>query len=98
MYLNAALLSSAAAMMIVLAHRLRGHQRLTDAVLPLSILTLAQSEVLLLNYALALVLPSWLAFGTIWALGRASDRPPWMTVVPVGIALVTLPLVEEAVW
>ena len=34
MYLNASLLSLAAAMMIVLAHRIRGHQRLTDAVLP----------------------------------------------------------------
>ena len=44
LYFNAGLLSSSAALMIVLAHRLRGHQRLTDAVLPLSILTLAQSK------------------------------------------------------
>ena len=52
MYLNAALLSLGAVMMIVLAHRLRGHQRLTDAVLPLSILTLAQSEVLMIGFTL----------------------------------------------
>jgi hypothetical protein len=91
-YFNAGLLSSAAAMMIVLAYRLRGHQRLTDAVLPLSILSLAQSETLLLNYTLALVLSSWLAFGVIFVLGRMSQRPPWMTVIPIGIALVILPL------
>jgi hypothetical protein len=92
MYFNAGLLSSAAAMMIVLAHRLRGHQRLTDAVLPLSILTLAQSEALLWNYAMALILSAWLTFGLIWVLGRAPQRPPWMTVIPVGMALVILPL------
>jgi hypothetical protein len=92
LYFNAGLMSSAAALMIVLAHRLRGHQRLTDAVLPLSILTLAQSEALLLNYTLALVLPSWLTFGLIWVLGKASQRPPWMTVVSVGMILVILPL------
>ena len=44
LYFNAGLLSSSAALMIVLAHRLRGHQRLTDAVLPLSILTLANPK------------------------------------------------------
>ncbi|MGO9596803.1 MAG: hypothetical protein ACLP7Q_02150 [Isosphaeraceae bacterium] len=92
MYFNAGLMSLAAASMILLAHRLRGHQRLTDAVLPLSILTLAQSEILLLNYTLVLVLSTWLAFQLISVLGRATERPPWMTVIPFGIALVMLPL------
>ncbi|MBV8487921.1 MAG: hypothetical protein JO161_06545 [Planctomycetaceae bacterium] len=92
MYFNAGLLSLAAALMIVLAYRLRGYQKLTDAVFPLSILSLAQSEVLLLNYALPLVLSSWLAFALIHALGRASDQPPFITVIPIGIALVMLPL------
>lgn len=92
MYLNASLLSLAAAMMIVLAHRIRGHQRLTDAVLPLSILTLAQSEVLLIGFALNLVLTTWLSYELIVVLGRATERPPWMSVVPIGISLVILPL------
>ncbi|MGO9596802.1 MAG: hypothetical protein ACLP7Q_02145 [Isosphaeraceae bacterium] len=92
MYLNAGLVSSAAAMMIVLAHRLRGHQRLTDVVLPLSILTLAQSEVLLIGFALNLVLTALLTFELISVLGRATERPPWRTVIPIGIVLVTLPL------
>jgi hypothetical protein len=92
MYFNAALMSSAAAMTIVLAHRLRGYQRLSDAVLPLSILTLAQSEILFLNYALALVLSTWLVFRLIFVLGRVSERPAWMTVIAIGTALVALPL------
>ena len=76
MYFNAGLMSLAAAMMIVLAHRLRGHQRLTDAVLPLSILSVAQSEILLLNYTLALVLSTWLTFGLIsLSEGRPSGLP-----------------------
>ena len=92
MYFNAGLMSSAAAMMIVLAHRLRGYQRLTDAVLPLSILTLAQSEVLLIGFALNLVLTAWLAFVLISAFGRATDRTARTTVISLGIALVILPL------
>ena len=92
MYLNAGLVSLAAAMMIVLAYRLRGHQRLTDAVLPLSILTLAQSEVLLIGFALNLVLTGLLSLVLISVLGRATERPPWRTVIPIGIVLVTLPL------
>jgi len=92
MYFNAGLMSLAAAMMIVLAHRLRGCQRLSDAVLPLSILTVAQSEAVLLDFVLALVLSTWLAFLVISVLGRATERPPWKTVIPIGIALVILPL------
>ena len=92
LYLNAGLLSLAAAMMIALAHRLRGHQRLTDAVLPLSILTLAQYDVLFDGFTLSLVLTSWLNYELIVVLGRSTERPPWMSVIPIGISLVILPL------
>ena len=36
--------------MIVLARRLHGHQKLADAPLPLTILTLAQKDVLLIGF------------------------------------------------
>ena len=92
MYLNAALLSLAAAMMFVLARRLRGHQRYTDVVLPLSILTSAQFEVLLIGFALNLVLTTWLSYALIAVLSRVIERPSWMSFIPIGIALVILPL------
>jgi hypothetical protein len=53
LYLNAGLLSLAAASMILLARRLRGWTSITDAVLPLSVLSIGQYE----SYLLALVLP-----------------------------------------
>ncbi|MGO9596804.1 MAG: hypothetical protein ACLP7Q_02155 [Isosphaeraceae bacterium] len=92
MYLNAGLLSLAAATMIVLARRLRGQVRLTDSVLPLSILTLAQYDVLLIGFALNLVLTTWLSYVLIAVLGRVTERPPWLSVIPIGISLVLLPL------
>jgi hypothetical protein len=92
MYLNACLLSLAAGMMIVLARRLRGHQSLVDAVLPLSILTIAQHHVLLLGFTLALVLTALATYVMIVLFARATERPTWMTVIPVSIALVILPL------
>jgi len=92
LYLNAGLLSLAGALMIVLARRLRGHTRLTDAVLPFSILTLAQAEVLLIGFALNLVLTAWMSYALIAVLARASERPPWMSVIPISTSVVLLPL------
>ena len=44
LYFNVATLSVAAAMMLLLARRLRGSTSITDSVLPLTILTLSQTE------------------------------------------------------
>ena len=92
LYLNAGLLSLAGALMIVQVRRLRGHTRLTDAVLPLSILTLAQAEVLFIGFALNLVLTAWISYALIAVLARTSERPRWMSVIAIGISLVILPL------
>ncbi len=92
LYFNAGLLSLAAAMMLVLARRVRGQTRLTDAVLPLSILTLAQAEVLLIGFALNLVLTAWISYALIAILAGMSQRPPWMSIIPISVFLVLLPL------
>ena len=87
LYLNAGLLSLAGTLMIVQVRRLRGHTRLTDAVLPLSILTLAQAEVLFIGFALNLVLTAWISYALIAVLARTSERPRWMSVIAIGISL-----------
>src|SRR5262249_8534939 len=56
MYANAGLMSAAAAAMLVLARRIRGHTSVADVVLPLSILNVGQAETLLIGFALNLVL------------------------------------------
>ncbi len=92
MYLNAGLLSMAAAMMLVLARGLRGRPGLTDVVLPLSILSIAQYDCLLTGFALNLVLTALVLYALIAIVARAGERPPWMSVVPVGVLLLLLPL------
>jgi hypothetical protein len=92
MYLNAALLSSAAAGMIILARRIRGRTRLVDAALPMAILNLGQCECFLIGFALNLIMTACISWGLIGAFGRASDTPGWRSCLQVGGMLVLLPL------
>jgi hypothetical protein len=55
-YVNLGLLSIAAASMLLLARRLRGSTAIADAVLPLSMLNLAQAESLIIGFAKNLIL------------------------------------------
>jgi hypothetical protein len=92
LYLNAGLLSASAASAILLARRLRGENRVVDAVLPLSILTLGQCECLLVGFALNLVMTSCIAWGMLVVIGRSAGPPGWWSCLLVGGALVLLPL------
>ena len=92
LYLNAGLLSAAAASAIVLARRLRGRTSVVDVVLPLSILTLGQCECLLVGFALNLVMPAWITWRLIDILGRSSDTPGGWACLRIGVFLVLLPL------
>ena len=88
-YANIALLASAAAAMLLLVRRLRGSARITDVVLPLSILNLAQAESLLIGFAMNLILTSVLALALIVIAVRGDGRA---TALGIGMALVMLPL------
>ncbi len=92
LYLNAGLLSAAAAAAIVLARRLRGWTSAVDVVLPLSILTLGQCECLLVGFALNLVMTSTLTWTIIVIIGLSPGRPGWWTCLCMGGSIVLLPL------
>ena len=78
--------------MILLARRLRGWTSITDAVLPLSILNIGQSESFLIGLALTLILPAWISYELIVAMCRTSQSPGWWPSLLVGGLLVLLPL------
>ena len=61
LYFNSALISAAAASILILARKLRGRTSLVDVVLPLSILNLGQAETLLIGFAMNLTLTSWIS-------------------------------------
>jgi hypothetical protein len=88
MYVNVAFLSAAAASMLLMARRVRGHTSLSDAVLPLSILNIGQAETLLISFALNLVLSAWISFELIAAVGLTGSR----LALKLGLCLVLLPL------
>jgi len=92
LYLNAGLLSTASASMILLARRLRGWTSVTDAVLPLSILNIGQSECFLIGFALNLILTAWISYVLIVAMCRTSQSPGWWPSLVVGGLLVLLSL------
>ncbi len=92
LYLNAGLLSTASASMILLARHLRGWTSITDAVLPLSVLNIGQSECLLIGFALNLILTAWISYELIVAMCRTSQSPGWWPSLLVGGLLVMLPL------
>jgi hypothetical protein len=92
MYLNAGLLSVAAASAILLARRVRGWTGLVDVVLPLSILTIGQWQCLMIGFALNLVMTAWISWSLIAVIGRSSELPHWRLCLLIGGALVLLPL------
>lgn len=92
LYLNAGLLSTASASMILLARRLRGWTSITDTVLPLSILNIGQSECLLIGFALNLIVTAWISYELIVAMCRTNQSPGWLPSLVVGGLLVLLSL------
>ena len=93
LYLNAAMMSAAAAAMLLLARKVRGSTRITDSVLPLSILSMSQSETLTIGFALNLILTAWISYELIAMTILAGRRSPGVLAVKFGLILVLLPLV-----
>jgi hypothetical protein len=90
-YFNVGLLSAAAASMLLLARRLRGSNSVTDAVLPLTILNIGQTESLMITFAMNLILTTWISFALITTV-MMNRRPEWSKVLTFGVLLVFLPL------
>jgi hypothetical protein len=93
LYLNAAMMSAAAAGMLLLARKVRGSTRITDSVLPLSILASSQTETLTIGFALNLILTAWISYELIAMTILAGQRSPDALAVKFGLILVLLPLV-----
>jgi hypothetical protein len=91
-YFNAALLSGAAASMILLVRRLRGNTSWFDVALPLAILNIGQAETLLLGLAMALMLTSWITCELIKLASVQDFRLGWPLTLKLGLLLVLLPL------
>jgi hypothetical protein len=91
-YFNVGLLSAAAASMLLLARQLRGFTSVTDAVLPLAILNLAQAESLMIAFAMNLVLTTVFSVSVINTTLLADRRPAWSTTLRFGMLIVVLPL------
>jgi hypothetical protein len=91
-YANVALLATMAAAMLVLARRIRGSARLTDAVIPLAILNVAQAESLMIGFAMNLILTSALAIALIVVVSRPRRSGDGAMALGFGLALVLLPL------
>jgi hypothetical protein len=92
LYLNAGLLSAAAASAIILARSVRGWSSVVDVVLPLSILTLGQWECLLVGFALNLMMTSLISWRLISIVGLSTKLPGWWPCLRIGGLLVVLPL------
>jgi hypothetical protein len=91
-YANLALLSMMAAAMLLLARRLRGSARVTDAVLPLAILNIAQTETLMIGFAMNLVSSSFIAVALIVGVGICRGRDGGALVLIFGPSVALLPL------
>ncbi len=96
-YFSVALLSAAAAGVVIVARKLRGSTTLSDAVLPLSILTLAQTETLVITFAMNLILTAIVSFALIATVALARPRRDWATVLTFGLLLALLPLTSGVV-
>jgi hypothetical protein len=91
-YANVVLLSAMAASMLVLARRIRGSARVTDAVLPLAILNIAQVESLMNGFAMNLILTSLVEIALIVVVSSAHRSRGEAMALGFGSALVLLPL------
>jgi hypothetical protein len=92
LYLNVALMSSAAASMLILARRLRGSTRVVDAVLPLMILNIGQCECFLICFALNLVMTACISCALIGVACGTTRSQSWWSCLQVGGFAVVLPL------
>ncbi len=75
-FLNVLVVSLAAAWMILLARRLRGHTTFTDSLLPLSILNIGQVEIWLISFALNLLLTACISLLLVGIVAQADRIPP----------------------
>jgi hypothetical protein len=92
LYLNVAMMSAAAAWMLIVARRLRGSTRLVDAVLPLLILNIGQCECFLLGMCMNLVLTACISCALIGVASRVTCSESWWPCLQIGGLLVVLPL------
>jgi hypothetical protein len=92
LYVNGALLSAAAASMLLLTRKLRGHTRLVDVVLPLSILNIGQAQTLLLGLTMALTMTSLVSCELIRLASAQNSRLGLPLTLKLGLFLVLLPL------
>lgn len=92
LYLNVAMMSSAAAWMIIVARRLRGSSHLADAVIPMLILNIGQCECFLLGMCMNLVITACISCATIGVASRTTCSESWWPCLQVGGFLVLLPL------
>ena len=92
LYLNAMILSISAAAMLLLARKVRGSTRISDGVLPLLILSIAQTETLTISFALNLVLTGWLSYELISIACSYGSHHPGAKIARFGLILVLLPL------
>jgi hypothetical protein len=91
-YANVVLLSAMSAAMLMLARRLRGSARVTDVVLPLAILNVAQAESLMVGFAMNLISTSLLAIALIVLVSLAHRLDGRAMALIFGLVLVLLPL------
>jgi hypothetical protein len=92
LYFNSALISAAAASMLILARKLRGRTSLVDVVLPLSILNPGQAVTLLIGFAMNLTLISWISCELIRLASVKESRLGLPLTLKLGLFLVLLPL------
>jgi hypothetical protein len=89
---NVGLLSAMAASMLKLTRRLRGSARVTDAAVTRSFPSIAQTECLLIGFAMNLVLTSFFAVATIVGAGACRRGDGRAMAMVAGLSIVLLPL------
>jgi hypothetical protein len=91
-YVNVALLSAAAALLVWTASRVRGRTALTDAFFPLVLLHFGQSENLIWSWQLVYILPVTVAIGMLALIVRFANGSKRDGTWSVGLCLLALSL------
>lgn len=92
MYFDAALLTVAAAAVLLALRRVRGKMVWTDAVIPVTILAFSQYENMLWAFQLGFILSQVLTLLALAALLYATDRGRRRSIVALGLVTALLPL------
>jgi hypothetical protein len=92
MYFSAGLVSTAAALMVVVVRRLRGYTSALDVVLPLSIQNIGQAETVLISFAMNLALTSGISCALVGLASTSGPGRGWPLTVKLGFLLILLPL------